>query len=323
MALKFIKYYIVIFMLLLLGVATIFYQALRSPHNDVLKKIFPNSNWQAPDTSQLNFTASDMLIRYGRTLIANTANYLGPKGSVAHISNGMNCQNCHLDAGTRLYGSNFALIAATYPKYKDRSSRIESIEFRINECLQRSLNGKKLDSLSTEMRALVAYIKWVGKDVAKGMKFPGTVMEELSYLQRAADTAAGKIVYINKCKSCHGENGEGVLIPGEDKYIYPPLWGPHSFNVSAGMYRISRLAAFVKYNMPYKVYSEGPQLSDEEAWDVAAFINTQPRPQKFFGYDWADLNTKPVDYPFGPYTDNFSATRHKYGPYQAIKKAKK
>jgi thiosulfate dehydrogenase len=62
-----------------------------------------------------------------------------------------------------LYTNNFLTVASTYPKFRERSGRLESVEWRINECMQRSLNGEPLDSLSKEMKAMVAYIKWTGK----------------------------------------------------------------------------------------------------------------------------------------------------------------
>ena len=61
------------------------------------------------------------------------------------------------------------------------------------------------------------------------------------------------------------------------------------------------------------------QLSDEEAWDVAAFINSQPRPKHpFLQTDWPDISKKPYDHPFGPYTDSFPEIQHKYGPFEPI-----
>src|SRR5688500_1339762 len=90
------------------------------------------NEWRAPDEKTIPFTEEGELIRYGRELIANTAKYLGPKGIIAPVSNRMNCQNCHLDAGTRDYGNSFAAVASTYPRYRDRSGIVESIEFRVN-----------------------------------------------------------------------------------------------------------------------------------------------------------------------------------------------
>src|SRR5215204_1573816 len=53
---------------------------------------------------------SDSLARYGHQLIAKTSYYLGPDGIVAQISNGMNCQNCHLSAGTVPWGNNYSAV---------------------------------------------------------------------------------------------------------------------------------------------------------------------------------------------------------------------
>jgi thiosulfate dehydrogenase len=280
-------------------------------------------DWQAPDMTALPNDEEGRLIRYGRELIANTSLFLGPKGTVATMSNGMNCQNCHLNGGEKAFAGCFSAVASTYPRYRDRSGRIESIEFRVNECMERSMNGSKLDSLSKEMRAMVAYLKWIGNEVPKGKKPTGAGLEDLPFLDRAADVDKGKQVFITKCQSCHGENGQGVFNHDSSFYIYPPLWGPNSYNVSAGLFRLSRFASFVKNNMPYGLASHSsPQLNNEEAWDVAAFVNSQTRPEKFFSYDWPKKEAKPVDHPFGPYADNFSEKQHKYGPFIPIQEAR-
>ena len=75
-------------------------------------------------------------------------------------------------------------------------------------------------------------------------------------------------------------------------YLFPALWGPKSFNVGAGMARLNNAAAFVKQNMPL---GQGGTLSDQEAFDVAAYFTSQPRPD-FAGKseDWPK-GDKPVD----------------------------
>jgi thiosulfate dehydrogenase len=284
----------------------------------------PEWPWKAPDSTRIPQTETGELVRYGRALISHTARYLGPHGTVAQISNGMNCQNCHLDAGTKAWGNNYSGVSSTYPKYRDRSGTIESIEKRINDCLERSLNGKPVDSTSHEMRAIVAYMHWLGTNVAKGKKPLGSGISSLAYLDRPADPAHGKIVFVENCQRCHGAQGQGQkdTITGTE-YVYPPLWGPHSFNIGAGLYRLSRMAGYVKDNMPFGVSHGKSVLSDEQAWDVAAFVNSQPHPFKKLPYDWPDISTKPVDYPFGPYTDTFSEQQHKYGPFGPIEKSRK
>ncbi|MEP6749501.1 MAG: c-type cytochrome [Bacteroidota bacterium] len=281
------------------------------------------TSWQPPDTATWGNDASSQMIRYGRDLLAHTAKYFGPRGSIAAITNGMNCQNCHTEAGAKPYGNCLSAVASIYPVFRPRSGIKESIEFRVNDCLQRSLNGKTIDSRSKEMRAMVAYLEWLGNGVPKGTKPEGSGLQDLSFINRPAEPAKGHIVYTAQCSRCHGPNGEGQLTFDGLEYNYPPLWGPHSYNTGAGLYRISRLASYAKDNMPFGIAThENPKLSDEEAWDVAAFINTQPRPAKKFTQDWPDISKKSFDYPFGPFTDGFSEQQHKYGPFEPIKKAK-
>lgn len=279
--------------------------------------------WQAPDTASLPQSEEGDLVRYGRELVARTATYLGPKGTVGHNSNGMNCQNCHLEAGTKPWGNNYGGVASTYPKYRDRSGMVESIEKKINDCFERSMNGKGLDSNSREMRAMVAYMQWLGKDVAKGKKPLGSGISQLTLLDRAADPAVGKLVYLNKCQRCHGPNGEGLVdtLTGIG-YSYPPLWGKNSYNIGAGILRLSKFAGYVKDNMPFGVAHGREELTDAEAWDVAAFVNSMDRPGKDLSMDWPNINTKPADHPYGPFADSFSEKQHKYGPFTGMKKIK-
>ena len=280
------------------------------------------NEWDLPDINRLPYDREGDRIRYGLSLIANTAYYFGPHGKLAVLTNGMNCQDCHPDGGTKYYGNCFSAVASFYPTYRPRSGRVESIEFRVNDCMKRSLNGQPIDSLSKEMRAIVAYLKWLGKDVPREIKPKGANIEELPVLNRAADTTKGRQVYINKCQSCHGINGEGALKADKSGFIYPPLWGPHSYNTGAGLFRLSRFAGFVKNNMPSGTASYNNNLlTNEEAWDVAAFVNSKPRPEKSFQGDWPDITKKAFDYPYGPYADGFTESQHKYGPFTPIKEA--
>ncbi|AMR34405.1 cytochrome C [Mucilaginibacter sp. PAMC 26640] len=263
------------------------------------------------------------MTRYGRELIAHTAQYLGPKGSVAQISNGMNCQNCHLDAGTRLFGNNYAEFVAGYPKRSNRSGRATTPALRIAECFERSLAGKVPDTSGREVQAILAYMKWVGTGVAKGRALYGRSVARLPFMDVAASAAKGKVVYVAKCQSCHGQNGEGLLAADQRSYTYPPLWGKGSYTDGAGMYRLGNFAGFVKNNMPYGATYKNPQLTDAESWNVAAFVNSQPRPHRNQQADWQNLDTKPIDFPFGPYADPYSEQQHKYGPFKPIVAAHK
>ncbi len=286
-----------------------------------VEQVLPSESdcWTGAGLNQISPDKDGDEIRYGRELIANTAYYLGPNGKVAKISNGMNCQNCHLEAGTKPWGNNYGAVASTYPKYRDRSGTIETIQKRINDCIQRSLNGKPLDSNSQEMKAMVNYIKWLGSDVPKGVKPKGSGIMDLPKLARAADPAKGKIVYIQNCEKCHGKNGEGLPNQAEGNSYYPPLWGSKSYNTGAGLFRLSRFAGFVRNNMPHPTNYHQPQISVEAAWDVAAFVNSQPRPNMNISKDWPNISKKNFDHPFGPYADSLSEKQHKYGPWNSGK----
>jgi len=284
----------------------------------------PGENiWQAPDSTLIPLTPEGDLIRYGRDLIVHTAKYLGPEGKVKAISNGMNCQNCHLKAGTKPFGNNYAAVASTYPKFRARSGTMETFEKRINDCIERSLNGKKLEESSVEMSAIIAYFRWLGKDVKTGVVPPGVGITSLPFLNRPADPEKGKLVYVKHCLVCHGKQGEGLKHPDSLEWTYPPLAGMQSYNVGAGLYRLSRFAGYVKSNMPHGTTYDNPVLSDEEAWDVAAFVNSLPRPEKDLSQDWPDIASKPFDHPFGPYGDTFPQIQHKFGPFQPIAASRK
>ena len=277
-----------------------------------------------PDTAQIALSPQAALIRYGRELIVNTRKYLGPDGSVMQVSNRLNCQSCHLDAGAKpdAYSSNFMGVAANYPLFRERSGMMETITYRVNDCMVRSMDGKALDSAGQEMKAIVAYILWLGKDVPAKTKPVSSGIEKLPFLQRPADTIRGSKIFTAKCQLCHGINGSGGYSVDSLTY-YPPLWGVGSFNTAAGMYRISTLAGFIKNNMPFGVSYGKSQLSDEECWDVAAFIISKPRSQKNFPNDWPDISKKAIDHPYGPYSDSFSEQQHKYGPFVPIENARK
>ena len=279
--------------------------------------------WLPKDINLITDSFLKSRVVYGRELIAHTSKYLGPNGSVMNVTNGLNCQNCHLEAGTKIFGNNYGSVNSMYPKFRARSGSIENLYKRVNDCIERSLNGIAIDTNGQEMQAITAYINYIGSNVAKGKKAEGSGFKDLAYLNRAADPIKGMAVYESRCQGCHQPEGQGMFIKTKDEYLYPALWGENSFNDGAGLYRISNFAKYVKYNMPQGTTFKSPQLTDEEAWDVAAFVVSQPRPHKNVPKDWPDMSKKPIDHPFGPYIDQFTEQQHKYGPFKTIVDAQK
>lgn len=262
-------------------------------------------------------------IRYGYDLITETYKYLGPEledANSIYAGNNLACKNCHLGSGTQAGAASFVGVSQRYPQFRGREGRQGTLEDRINGCMERSMNGQRLAVDSEEMQAMVAYIDWLSEDVpaSEMERYAGFVNIDIP--ARAADTLKGKLVYQQQCVVCHGENGQGQKNPGKAKgYAYPPVWGKDSYNHGAGMNRVITAARFIKANMPFGATADSPILTDEQAYDVAAYINSHARPMKDDTYqDYPDLRRKPVDSPYGPYYDSFPAKQHKFGPFQPI-----
>lgn len=259
---------------------------------------------------------------YGRRLVANTVELLGPDHpdpDKRYSGGRLNCASCHLATGTDPGTLALLQTAEHYPRFSGRAGNMTDVEDRINECMQRSMNGKPLPLDSPEMIAIAAYLRSLGSryeamgaslkkaDEPAAFKTPA----------RAASPENGARVFVERCAACHGADGLGLLATGEQSkgYLFPPLWGPDSFNNGAGMHRVLTAARFIKARMPLGE----PTLTDDEAFDVAAFINSKPRPEMpNLDVDYPDRAAKPVDNPYGPFADDFPAEQHKYGPFQPI-----
>ena len=220
-------------------------------------------------------------IRRGRALLLATAESLP-----AHVGNKLRCVSCHLDAGRRSSGS-WVGAFAHYPQYRARSGTVETLPYRINDCFRRSMNGRPLAADGADMRDIVAYLWFLSRDVPVTA---APVSNRLAaWAALTADTAAGARVYATSCAKCHGAEGEGTAAA-------PPVWGAHSYNIGAGMARVRTAAAFIRDNMPF---DQPASLTDQQALDVAAYVNAHARPD--FAdkvHDWPNGNAPPdVAYP--------------------------
>jgi thiosulfate dehydrogenase len=260
---------------------------------------------------------------YGRRLLAQTPEYLGPDVSdpkMRYISSRLSCGSCHLGAGAEPGTLSLPESIHHYPRFSARQGTNTSIEDRVNECMQRSMNGNPLPKNSTEMIAIALYIRSLGdQDAASGASQKKVMGEPAGFKtpNRAADLPAGKKILEEKCAACHQKDGSGLLAAANPihGYVFPPLWGPDSFNTGAGMHRVLTSAKFIKARMPLG----RADLTDNEAFDVAAYINSQPRPEMAnLDRDYPDRKTKPIDNGYGPFADPFPLVQHQFGPFQPI-----
>lgn len=202
--------------------------------------------------------------------------------SAKYVGNEQVCGNCHIDAG-RLAGS-APLWAAwvAYPAYRSKTKQVDTFVERIQGCFKYSMDAQ--DSAaggapaadSDTIVSLAAYSFWLAKGAPTGDEtMPGRGYPRLAETAQGFDAKRGQGVYVARCALCHGEDGSGV-VSAEAGTLFPPLWGPGAYNWGAGMHVVDTAAGFIKHNMPLGL---GDSLSDQQAWDVAAYINSHERPQ--------------------------------------------
>lgn len=197
-----------------------------------------------------------------------------PKNLPAYAGDRLSCTNCHFSCGNTLGGeqNGFSLVGVTvvYPKTLPNNT-LYTLEERINACFLKSMNGKALPIDGEPMKAIVAYLSWISQNARLLPALPWLGVKPLRSTHKSNATH-GMEVYTSNCALCHGKKGGGEQ--RKDDLDYPPLWGDHSFNDAAGMNKVSTLASFIYYNMPY----QEPHLTIEDALDVAAYVIEQPRP---------------------------------------------
>lgn len=283
--------------------------------------------WRAPETARLLGGEAGELVRRGHALLCDTCDLLGPAAgdpTRRFSGSGLSCGDCHPNEGAKPYGIPWVGVTFHYPRVDFRFARKATLEDRINDCMVRSLNGRPLPDNGGEMKAMVAYMTWLSRDVDKsiaGRRTPGIAVPD-----RAADPGAGAEVFGQHCQSCHAADGSGyrpLSAGAKGRRVTPPLWGAESFNTGAGMHRVLTAAGFIKGNMPLGTPWDRPVLTDEQAYDVAAYINSLPRPaMEGLERDYPDRSKKPVDCPYPPYADDFPQSQHQFGPFPPILKAR-
>ncbi len=246
--------------------------ATPAPSSEVVVPMRP------PGDSGIPSGALGASIRRGHALLTATRDSLPAFAGRSRLR----CVSCHLDDGRRAHASPFVGVYARYPTYNARSGKAYTIEDRINDCFRRSLNGRALPVGSSDMRDIVVYFAWLSRGVPVGAAVEGQGLAKLTPL--AGDTTRGRAIFGAQCARCHGANGEGTAVA-------PPLWGRESFNIGAGMSRLRTAAAFIRLNMPF---DRAGSLDDQQAFDVASFVISRPRPD-FAGKenDWPNGGAPP------------------------------
>jgi thiosulfate dehydrogenase len=220
------------------------------------------ANWRPPSMGDIPGGPLGDSIRRGSLLFNETPIYAS-----SYAKAKVSCSSCHAEGGMQPFASPVVGLPAMFPMYNERAGRVISLEDRVQECFVRSQNGRPLDPNGPEMRGLVDYIEWLSRPQPGRRPFVGRGLVTLPDLK--PDPVHGQTVYATQCAGCHGNDGAGRAP------LFPPVWGADSFNDGAGMNGVRKMAAFVQHNMPANRMGN---LSPQDAYDVAAFIHTQPRP---------------------------------------------
>lgn len=315
--------------------------------------------WIKPDESSILSGSAGDMIRYGKEILTNTYATIGGGSDFMppFSGNRLACSNCHMDEGTAAYAGPWSVVAMKYSDpgiYSSRTNEYRNRERRINGCMQRSMNGIPLPHDSYEMQSILAYWDWLasGMQTTTWQEVKGQGFLPLADLTRPADPIRGADIYKENCQACHQEDGDGIWDASAQKYIYPAIFGQHSFNDGAGMYRLRTGVRFVYSNMPFgkadaasagALGDHSSLLSAEDAWDVMAYVVSQDRPifknrESDWGLtpgpdgvpDWLKKRVDgdyPIYYPRSNYADDYCANpdlsypavftqaEHKYGPW--------
>lgn len=190
------------------------------------------------------------------------------------VGNALQCANCHLDAGRLANSAPLWAAYVAYPAYRGKNGHVNTFQERLQGCFRYSMNGKAPPLGSKVLVALESYAYYLAKGAPTGVDLKGRGYPKVTKVANI-DRTHGQQVYEQKCALCHGADGQGQST-SDGVGVFPPLWGARSYNWGAGMASINNAAGFIKANMPL---SQGNTLTDQEAWDVAAFIDGHERPQ--------------------------------------------
>ncbi|WP_200874308.1 c-type cytochrome [Ferrovum myxofaciens] len=210
------------------------------------------------------------MVRQGQLIFSNTGQFAG-----AYVGNDLSCRNCHLDQGRKAGSAPLWAAFLSYPAYRAKNHRVNTFAERLQECFVYSMNGKAPPLGDPILVALESYAYWMEKNAKINPLLQERGIPQLQKPGTPPSYERGKTVYANNCALCHGTSGQGRRA-NDGHMVFPPLWGDRSFNWGAGMAHLNKAAAYIKTNMPLSL---GGSLSDQDAWDVAYFMDGHNRPQ--------------------------------------------
>jgi thiosulfate dehydrogenase len=248
------------------------------------KAAFDEAAWRPPREADIPADSLGASIRRGLYLLRFT-----PESLPQFAMSGLRCTSCHQDDGLKPTAAPLAGSHARFPKYLSRSGAVIALSDRVNYCFTRSLAGNALPVGSREMTDILAYLAFISKDVPVGAKMAGAAGLIAMKDTLVGDTARGRAKFETTCAVCHQKDGSGT------PPAIPPLWGPKAYSIGASMAREERAASFIWHNMPQTAPGS---LTPQEAFDLAAYVNSHPRPDSPGKEDDWPMGGAPPDTPY-------------------------
>ncbi|WP_242394713.1 c-type cytochrome [Anaeromyxobacter oryzisoli] len=201
-------------------------------------------------------------VKLGKLLFEQTATHPLTK---AYAPSALSCASCHPASGS---ASTLVGVATAYPAWSPREKAVITLEDRVLNCFMRSMNGRRPPNGSRASVAITTYLTWLSTGLPMRMNDEAPLgpysIPPIDFSPARVSLPAGKAAYAARCASCHGADGQGD----------PPVWGPRSYNAGAGLANVGKLAGWLRATMP----PDDPSLSEQDAVNVAAYVDAQPRP---------------------------------------------
>lgn len=210
------------------------------------------------------------VVKLGRDIFTHTERY----ASQYNGSTNLNCSSCHLDAGRLAHSAPLWAAYVSYPAYRSKNKKVNTFASRVQGCFKYSMNGTAPPLGDPVLIALESYAYWLATNAPIDPKIAGRGYPKVPQPPLSPDYARGQQVFEQHCAVCHGADGTGQT-DASGQPNFPALWGAKSFNWGAGMGSLKNASGFIKANMPLGL---GGTLSDQQAWDVATFMNSHERP---------------------------------------------
>ena len=246
---------------------------------------------------------SDVYLGY--LYMHHTSETLGPNGGTRYADTGepyvhsvMACSSCHFTGGHVPFGAPFYQTPSKFlpdsetglGPYFRPLGHYRSVEDAIIDCMRNCINASRSpDPNDPVVQALVTYIEWVRDGVIDpAMQQDWTLLPPEAgtrlpaiegVLAMRANPIRGAGLYASQCADCHDEDGPGAgeYREDEERPRIPPLWGlQNGWSHGAAFFRNPVLAAYVQEHMPYE---EPRTLSNQDALDIAAYINAADKPR--------------------------------------------